>query len=57
MFIEGLAISSEAIERIDMPMGIDIGAEGPDEIAVSILAKLIDLKNKKQPEPKMVNHV
>lgn len=57
MFMEGLAISSEEMEEIDMPMGIDIGAEGPDEIALSILAKLIDLKNKKQITTKIVNHV
>ncbi len=36
----------EDIERVDMPMGIDIGAEGPDEIAISILAKLLAVKNK-----------
>jgi len=29
-----------------MPMGLDISAEGPEEIAVSILAKLIAVKNK-----------
>ncbi len=57
MFIEGLSISSQEMEKVDMPMGIDIGAEGPDEIALSVLAKLINLKNKKQAEPKMVNHV
>lgn len=36
----------EDLEDIDMPMGIDIGAEGPDEISVSILAKLLSVKNK-----------
>ena len=42
---EGLA-TSEEIERVDMPMGIEIGADGPDEIAISIIAKLISVKNK-----------
>ena len=46
MFTEGLNISSEELEKIDMPMGIDIGAEGPEEIALSIFAKLIAVKNK-----------
>lgn len=38
--------SIEELEGVDMPMGIDIGAEGPDEISISILAKLIAIKNK-----------
>ena len=46
MFGEGLNISEDDLEKIDMPMGIDIGAEGPDEIALSILGKLIAEKNK-----------
>ncbi len=33
------------ISKIDMPMGIDINPEEPEEIAVSILAKLIAIKN------------
>ena len=46
MFSEGLYISEEELDKIDMPMGIDIGAEGPEEIALSILGKLIATKNK-----------
>ncbi len=34
------------LEKVDMPLGIDIGAEGPDEIAISIMAKLLAVKNK-----------
>ncbi len=37
--------SPEQINRIDMPMGVPIACETPDEIAVSILAKIIDVKN------------
>ena len=33
------------IENIDMPIGIPIHCETPDEIAISILARLIDHKN------------
>jgi xanthine dehydrogenase accessory factor len=33
------------IDRIDMPIGIKFNAETPEEIAVSIIAKLIDVKN------------
>ncbi len=46
MFSEGLNISEEKLFAIDMPMGIDILAETPDEIAISILSKLISVKNK-----------
>lgn len=38
----------EDLENVDMPMGIDIGADGPDEISISILAKLLSVKNKKE---------
>src|SRR6202008_2125658 len=37
----------EALAEVDMPMGVDIGADGPAEIAVSIMAKLLSVKNKK----------
>ena len=37
--------SAEKINRIDMPMGVPIACETPDEIAVSILAKIIDVRN------------
>lgn len=46
MFAEGLNISYSELEKIDMPMGVNIGAEGPEEIALSIIAKLIAVKNK-----------
>lgn len=46
MLREGLQISEETLASIDMPMGIDIHAESPDEIAISILSKLIAVKNK-----------
>jgi xanthine dehydrogenase accessory factor len=36
------------IEAIDMPIGMDINAITPEEIAVSVLAKLIQIKNTKK---------
>lgn len=45
MFTEAGVCSFDELEKIDMPMGIDIGAEGPEEIALSILSKLIAVKN------------
>jgi xanthine dehydrogenase accessory factor len=42
---DGIATANE-LNNVDMPMGIDINAEGPEEIAISILAKIISVKNK-----------
>jgi xanthine dehydrogenase accessory factor len=40
----GIAITEE-LDAVDMPMGIEIGAEGPEEIAVSIVAELVRRRN------------
>jgi len=46
MFIEGKIGTAEDLEKIHMPIGVDIAAETPDEIAISILAEIIKVKNK-----------
>ena len=46
MFADAGIGTLDELENVDMPMGLDIGAEDPDEIAISILAKLIEVKNK-----------
>jgi xanthine dehydrogenase accessory factor len=46
MFVDAGVGTKADLDKIDMPMGIDIFAEGPEEIAISILAKLIEVKNK-----------
>jgi xanthine dehydrogenase accessory factor len=46
MFIEGKIGTAEDLEKIHMPIGIDISAETPDEIAISILSEIIKVKNK-----------
>ncbi len=38
--LERIALSETDFERIHSPIGIDIGAEAPDEIAVSIIAEI-----------------
>ena len=38
--------SEEELSVVDMPIGLDINAVTADEIAVSIVAKLIREKNK-----------
>ncbi len=37
---EGIHLTAEQIHRIHSPIGMDIGAEAPDEIAVSIIAEI-----------------
>jgi xanthine dehydrogenase accessory factor len=45
MFMEAGIGTEEELQSVDMPMGVEIHAEGPEEIAVSILGKLIEVKN------------
>lgn len=44
-FFTGKGLDEESINKIDMPIGIPIHCETPEEIAISILARLIDVKN------------
>ena len=44
-FKEALISTEEELEKVDMPMGVDIDAESPEEIAISILGKIIKTKN------------
>jgi xanthine dehydrogenase accessory factor len=44
MFLESDLINQKDLEKVDMPMGLDINAESPHEIAISILSKLIAVK-------------
>ena len=40
-------LSEEELDKVDMPIRIKFNAQTPEEIAISILAKLIDRKNRK----------
>ncbi|MDB4303566.1 XdhC family protein [Desulfosarcina sp.] len=40
-------LTEEELNKVDMPIGIKFNAQTPEEIAISILAKLIDVKNSK----------
>jgi xanthine dehydrogenase accessory factor len=44
-------MSPDALRRVHAPIGLDIGAISPQEIAVSILAELIAVKHGKVSEP------
>ena len=39
---EGL--SPEQLDRVHAPIGLDIGADNPEEIAVSVVSELINIR-------------
>lgn len=45
-FIENKILPQEILDSIDMPIGIPIRCETPVDIAISVWARIIDLKNK-----------
>ncbi len=42
---EGVRPSAESLARVHGPAGLDVGAEGPDEIAVALAAELLAVHN------------
>lgn len=42
---EGTVFDKETLKRMHSPIGLDIGSETPEEIAISILAEIIAVKN------------
>jgi xanthine dehydrogenase accessory factor len=42
--LEQSGISADKISRVQSPMGIEIHAETPEEIAVSIMAEIIQIR-------------
>ncbi len=44
--LKELGIEAKHLKRVSIPMGIDIGSQTPQEIAVSIMAQMIAVKNK-----------
>ena len=48
---EGLEIGEDQLERIHGPAGLDLGAEGPEEIATAIVAEILAIKRGGSGEP------
>lgn len=46
-YLEEKGISREKLDKVYTPIGLKIGAETPAEIAVAIMAEIIEVKNKK----------
>ena len=44
-FLEEKILTEEQLNKVDMPIGIKFNAQTPEEIAISIIAKMIDVKN------------
>ena len=45
--LEEQGISAQELKKVHAPIGIDIGAQTPEEIAVSIIAEIIEVRRKK----------
>jgi len=48
--LEEQGITTEELKRVHAPIGIDIGAQTPAEIAVSIIAEIIQVRRRKKQE-------
>jgi len=44
--LKNAGIEDKYLKRVHIPMGFDIGAQTPEEIAVSIMAEIVAVKNK-----------
>ena len=48
--LEARGVAPEALARVHAPMGLEIGAQTPDELAVSILAEMIAIRRGVDPQ-------
>lgn len=47
--LRAVGVSAEALERVHAPIGLPIGAQSPAEIAVAVLAEIIEALRKRAP--------
>ena len=55
--LEAAGVDPEQFKRVNSPVGLDIGAETPEEIAVSILAELIAVRRRVQRPPQPLSAI
>jgi xanthine dehydrogenase accessory factor len=48
---QGLTLIEEKIRTVRTPIGLDVGADSPEEIAISVLSELLAVKNKRSGLP------
>lgn len=53
--LEALGLSRETLARVHAPMGLELNAETPEEIAVSVLAEIIMLRRAGTGAPMQIN--
>jgi len=46
-YLEEQGVSAQELKKVHAPIGIDIGAQTPEEIAVSIIAEIIEVRRRK----------
>jgi xanthine dehydrogenase accessory factor len=49
--VAGHGVSAESLARVRNPAGLDIGAKLPEEIAVSVLAEIVQLRRRAEQRP------
>jgi len=54
--LEGEGVPAEKIERVHSPVGLDIGAITPEEIAVAIVAEMIAVRRDATPSAPSLSH-
>ena len=45
-YLKTMGITPVQLERVHSPIGLSIGAETPEEIAVSIMAEIVQVRHK-----------
>jgi len=55
--LRGDGVPGELLDRIDTPAGLDLGARTPAEIAISILARIVEIRRREVAAPAVTEAV